>query len=99
MSTYLLLKDVIANTTGQETCLRVVGTREPPGKMSVQIAVKGVANVQIQGRLARDAPWLDIGPPHSQSALAYIEPVQFLRAVSSGMTGDAGVSVWAAWAW
>ncbi len=99
MSVYLLLKEVMTDTTGPETCLRVVGTREPPGKMSVQIAVRGVASVQLQGRLARDAPWLDIGSLHTQSALAYIEPVQFLRAVSSGMAGNAGVSVWAAWAW
>jgi hypothetical protein len=99
MSVYLLLKDVIADTTGAETCIRVIGTREPPGKMSLQVAVKGVANVQLQGKIAREAPWLDLGPLHSQSGLAYIEPVQFLRAVSSGMTENSSVSVWAVWAW
>lgn len=99
MSVCLLLKEVTADTTGPETCIRVIGTREPPSRMSIQIAVAGIANVQIQGKIAREAPWLDLGPAHSTSALKYIEPVQFLRAVSNGMSGSAKVSVWAVWAW
>lgn len=99
MSVCLLLKEVTADTVGAETCIRVIGTREPPGRMSIQVAVNGVANVQIQGKIAREAPWLDLGPVHTTSALAYIEPVQFLRAVSNGMSGSSSVSVWAVWAW
>lgn len=99
MSAMLLLKGVINNTVGQETCLRVIGTREPPARMSIQIDVTGTACVQIQGRVARDAPWLDLGPAHTASALKYIEPVQFLRAVASTMASGASVSVWAVWGW
>ncbi len=99
MSVCLLLKEVTKDTTGAETCIRVIGTREPPGRMSIQVAVTGSANVQIQGKIAREAPWLDLGPLHTASALAYIEPVQFLRAVSSGMAAAASVSVWAVWSW
>jgi hypothetical protein len=99
MSVCLLLKGVTADTTGAETCLRVIGTREPPGRMSIQLDVSGVANVRIQGKIAREAPWLDLGPIHSASTIAYIEPVQFLRAVCSGMAEKSSVSVWAVWAW
>lgn len=99
MSVSLLLKAVCSDTTGQETALRVIGNREPPSKMTLQIAVVGTAHVQIQGRVARDAPWLDIGPSHSTSALLYIDPVQFLRAVADKVGGDSTVSVWAVWAW
>lgn len=99
MSVSLLLKDVTGDTTGQETALRVVGSREPPARMVVQISVSGTANVQIQGRIARDAPWLDLGPAYSISALMHIDPVQFLRAVTNGMVKGSAVSVWAVWAW
>jgi len=99
MSVCLLLKDVSGDTTGPETCIRVVGNREPPGRMSIQVAVNGTANVQIQGKIAREAPWLDLGPVYSASAMAYIEPVQFLRAVASGLASASSVSVWAVWAW
>jgi hypothetical protein len=99
MSVSLLLKAVGSDTTGQETALRVIGAREPPSKMTIQIAVTGTAHVQIQGRIARDAPWLDIGPGHSASALLYIDPVQFLRAVAEKVGSGATVSVWAVWAW
>lgn len=99
MSVCLLLKEVSGDTTGAETCIRVVGTREPPGRMSIQVAVTGTANVQIQGKIAREAPWLNLGPVYSASALAYIEPVQFLRAVASGVASASAVSVWAVWAW
>jgi hypothetical protein len=99
MSVSLLLKAATTDTTGQETSLRIIGSREPPAKMSIQVAVTGTANVRIQGRLARDAPWLDVGPNYSTSALAYIDPMPFLRAVSSGMGASSSVSVWAVWAW
>lgn len=99
MSVCLLLKAVTGDTTGQETSIRVVGNREPPGRMSIQVSVTGVANVQIQGKIAREAPWLDLGKSYSNSALMYIEPVQFLRAVANGMGNDSCVSVWAVWAW
>jgi hypothetical protein len=67
--------------------------------MSIQIAIAGSATVQIQGRIARDAPWQSLGPPRQECALLYIEPVQFLRAVATGVAADTTVSVWAVWAW
>ncbi len=99
MSVTLLLKSAAADSIGQETTLRVIGTREPPARMSIQIAVSGTANVQIQGRIARDAPWLNLGPSHSASAFLHIEPVQFLRAVAAQVGSGSSVSVWAVWAW
>jgi hypothetical protein len=99
MSVVALLKAVKADTEGPETSLRVVGTRETPARMSLQIQVTGAAKVQIQGRIARDAPWVNVGEPYSMSALAFIDPVQFLRAVSTGMIAGSSVSVWAVWAW
>lgn len=99
MAVCLLLKDVNCDTVGQETAMRVVGSREPPGRMGLQISVTGTATVQIQARIARDAPWLDMGPAHSASALMHIEPTQFLRAVANQMGAGSAVSVWAVWGW
>lgn len=99
MSVVSLLERVTANTEGRETSLRVIGSRDPPGKMTVQIAVAGTASVQVQGRISRDAPWTDLGGVHGASALAYIEPIPFLRAVASDMGANSSVSVWATWAW
>jgi hypothetical protein len=99
MSVSILMKAADRDTTGVETVLRVVGTREPPAKMIIQIAVAGTALVQIQGRIARDAPWQDLGPAQSASALYHIDAVQFLRAVVSNVAAKSSVSVWAAWAW
>jgi hypothetical protein len=99
MSACLLLDRAVKDTVGAETCVRVVGGRERPGRMSIQVGVTGTANVQIQGRIVRDAPWLNLGPAYTESALAYIEPVPFLRAVASNMAAGACVSAWAIWAW
>jgi hypothetical protein len=94
-----LLKSVKQATEGPEVVLRVIGTREPPPRMVIQISVLGAASVQIQGRIARDAPWQDVGPVHAKSTLFHIEAIQFLRAVASGVAQDATVSAWAVWAW
>lgn len=99
MSVTQMLKSTGRDTVGQEVVLRVIGTREPPARMVIQVAVSGTASVQIQGRIARDAPWQDLGPVNAASALFHVEAVQFLRAVASGMAADASVSVWAVWAW
>ncbi len=99
MSVSLLLKGVNRDTTGPEIPMRVLGNREVPGKITCQIAVEGQANVHIQGRLARDAPWLDIGAPYQASALLHLDPVQFLRAVTAGMGDNSSVSVWVVWGW
>jgi hypothetical protein len=98
MSAYLM-EGITTNTTGKETLIRVVGTREPPAKMSLQVAVTGAANVQIQGKIAKEAPWADVCPAFNASGIAYIEPIQYLRAVTSGMATSSSVSVWAAWGW
>lgn len=98
MSAYLL-EGITTNVTGKETLIRVVGTREPPAKMSLQVAVTGVANVQIQGKIAKEAPWVDVCPAFTASGLAHIEPIQFLRAVTSNMAASSSVSVWGAWGW
>lgn len=94
-----LLNCVTQDAEGPEVALRVIGTREPPPSMVIQIAIDGSADVQIQGRIARDAPWQSLGPVHSVCALLHVQPVQFLRAVATGVAPDTKVSVWAAWAW
>jgi hypothetical protein len=99
MSTSYLLKGAERDSEGPEVALRVVGSREPPARMVIQIAVVGAATVQIQGRIARDAPWQNVGPAHSASALWHVEAIQFLRAVATSVAAKTTVSVWAAWAW
>lgn len=99
MSVNYLLKSAAADTEGPEVVLRVVGNREPPARMVIQIAIVGSATVQIQGRIARDAPWQCLGPAHREGALLHVDAVQFLRAVASGVTANSTVSVWAVWAW
>jgi hypothetical protein len=98
MSVYLL-KAVDRNAEGPETALKVVGNREAPARMVVQIAVTGEALVQIQGRIDRAAPWQNMGSAQSASALVHIDAVQFLRAITTNVATGAKVSVWAAWAW
>ena len=95
----LLLKSVTQDTTGPEMSMRVLGNREVPGKIALQIAVEGQAKVLIQGRLAKEAPWVDIGPPHQASALLHIDPVPLLRAVTAGMGANSSASVWVVWGW
>jgi hypothetical protein len=99
MSVSHLLKGVTKDQEGPEVSLRVVGTREPPPRMVIQIAIAGSASVQIQGRIARDAPWQSLGPAHCACALLHVEPVQFLRAVATSVAKATTVSVWAVWAW
>jgi len=99
MSVSYLLKAVTRDTEGVELVLRVVGTREPPAQMVIQIAIVGGASVQIQGRIARDAPWHNLGTALVASSLFHIEAVQFLRAVATGVAADATVTAWAVWAW
>ena len=94
-----LLKAVDKNAEGPETVLRVIGTREPPAKMIIQIAMTGAATVQIQGRIDREAPWHNIVPAQSAPAVIHIDAVQFLRAIATNVAAGAKVSVWAAWAW
>jgi hypothetical protein len=98
MSVYLL-KSIDRNAEGPETVLRVVGTREPPARMVVQIAVTGAAVVQIQGRIDREAPWQNLAAAQSASALMHVDAVQFLRAIATDVVAGARVSVWATWAW
>jgi len=97
MAADTLMSNVTADSVGQGVSLRVVGTQIPPARMSIQIAITGSARVQIQGRLHKEAPWVDIGERHSRSALVFIDPVWSLRAVSSETGPDSSVSVWAAW--
>jgi hypothetical protein len=99
MSVSILIKSAGVDTVGQETVLRVVGTREPPAKMVIQIAITGTANAQLQGRIARDAPWVDLDQAHAKSALVHIDAVQFLRVVTTGVASGASVSAWAVWGW
>jgi hypothetical protein len=99
MSVSQLLNAITRDGEGPEVALRVVGTREPPPRMVVQIAIAGSASVQIQGRISRDAPWQSLGPAYGDCALLHLEPVQFLRAVATGVAKETRVSVWAVWAW
>lgn len=97
MAADILMANAVSDTVGTDVSLRVVGTQIPPSKMSVQVAIKGTAKVQIQGRLHRAAPWADIGEKRGESCLIYIDPIWSIRAVSSDTGPDSSVSVWAAW--
>lgn len=99
MSVSHLLKGVTRDAEGPEVALRVVGAKEAPARMVIQIAIAGSASVQIQGRVSREAPWQGLGPVHRDSALMHVDPVQFLRAVTTGVAANTTVSVWAVWAW
>lgn len=97
MAADVLMANAVSDTVGAEFSVRVVGTQIPPAKMSIQIAITGTARVQIQGRLHKMAPWVDIGAPRENSCLIYIDPILSLRAVTSGTGQNSSVSVWAAW--
>ncbi len=97
MAADILMANAIADTVGTDVSIRVVGTQIPPAKMSIQVAINGTAKVQIQGRVHRNAPWVDIGEKRENSCLMYIDPIWSLRAVSSDTGADSSVSVWAAW--
>lgn len=99
MSVQLILKCAGRDTDGAETVLRVVGNREPPARMVIQIAIAGEGEVQLQGRIARDAPWQNIGSAHSVSTIMHIDAVQFLRATATKLLAQSSVAVWAVWAW
>ena len=93
----VLLSNAVADTVGGDLSLRMIGTQIPPVKMSIQVAITGTAMVQIQGRLHKQAPWVDIGEKCRQSCLMYIDPIWSLRAVTTGTGAESSVSVWAAW--
>jgi hypothetical protein len=97
MAADVLMSNAMTDTVGTDVSLRVIGTQIPPVKMSIQIAIKGTARVQIQGRLHKQAPWADIGESRDRSCLIYIEPIWSLRAISSDTGPDSSVSIWAAW--
>lgn len=99
MSGSYLLKSVTQDAEGPEVALRVVGSREPPARMVIQIAILGSASVQIQGRIARDAPWQNLGAAFVASALLHVDAVQFLRAVATSVAAGTTATVWAVWAW
>ena len=99
MSAQVLLKSAARDTDGAETVLRVIGSREPPARMVIQVAITGSGEVQIQGRITRDAPWQNIGPAHSVSTIMHIDAIQFLRATASKLVAQSSASVWADWAW
>lgn len=99
MPAITLLNSALCDAIGAEVVPRIIGSREPPANMVLQISIDGAADVQIQGRITREAPWQNIGPPHSASTLVHINAVQFLRALASNVREGAKVSVWADWAW
>ena len=97
MAADVLMANAISDTIGTGISIRIVGTQIPPAMMSIQIAITGKVNVQIQGRLHKEAPWVDIGERRDQSCLFHINPVWSLRAVSSETGPGSSASVWAAW--
>jgi hypothetical protein len=99
MAATTLLSSSPRDAVGAEVVLRIIGSREPPANMVVQIAIDGAANVQIQGRITRDAPWQNIGPVHAANTLVHFKAVQFLRALASNVQDGTKVSAWADWAW
>lgn len=99
MAAMSLLSAVDRDTVGAEVSLRVIGSREGPSNMVIQLEITGSANVQLEGRIARQAPWQALGPAHHASALVHIKAVQFLRVVASEVAAGSSVSVWADWSW
>jgi hypothetical protein len=99
MSVATLLNAAPRDTVGSEVVLRVIGSREAPADMVIQIAIDGTAQVRIQGRITREAPWLDLGQAHATSALVHVKAVQFLRALACEVQEGTKVSAWADWAW
>lgn len=97
MAADVLLDNAKTDTVGREVSIRMIGSQIPPVSMSVQIAITGTAQVTLQGRLHRNAPWAQIGEMHEKSCLLYISPIPMLRAVSAGTGEGSSVSVWAAW--
>jgi hypothetical protein len=97
MTAYILVERATADAVGRETQLRRIGTRDAPEEVTVQISVEGTGSVQIQGRISKEAPWVDIGDRHVESAIAYVRPIEFLRAVVQGIGTDSKISVWATW--
>jgi hypothetical protein len=92
-----LLTNATTDTVGTDVSIRMIGSQIPPVSMSIQIAIKGTAKVQIQGRLHKNAPWANLGSPYSESCLIYIPPIGMLRAVTTDTGPESSVSVWAAW--
>jgi hypothetical protein len=97
MAADVLMSNVTSDAESPGVSIRIVGTQIPPAKMSIQIAISGKARVQIQGRLHKEAPWVDIGEKQEHSCLIYIDPIWALRAATSGTGPGSSVSVWAAW--
>lgn len=95
----LLLKSVGKDAVGMEFPMRIVGTRDAPAKMVVQVMVEGTAEVQVQGRITKDAPWANVGPLQRTSGLYHVDAVQFLRATAVGVAAESTVCVWVAWGW
>lgn len=97
MAADALMSNATADTVGSGVSLRVIGTRTPPARMAIQIAIIGQAKVQIQGRLAKEAPWANIAEPCDRSCILNLDPIWAVRAVSSDTGANSSVSVWAAW--
>ena len=74
MSTSLLLKSADRDTEGPEVALRVVAdlARHPRARNSSRSPSSGQPRFRSRCRIARDAPWQNVGPAHcaSQQALA-----------------------------
>ncbi|MBC7983025.1 MAG: hypothetical protein H7Y02_04135 [Candidatus Obscuribacterales bacterium] len=96
MAADVLLANAKVDTVGADFSIRIIGSQIPPAKMSIQIAVTGKAQVEIQGRLHKSAPWAKIVSAR-ESCLLYIDPINALRAVTTETSTDSSVSVWAAW--
>jgi hypothetical protein len=99
MAVDVLLENSKVDTVGKETAIRVVGNREPPAKMSIQIDVAGTASVQLQGRVSKNAPWIELGAVHTASSITSMDPIPFMRVITTGMGAASSVSVWAVWGW
>ena len=99
MAVDLLLDNAKVDTVGKETPIRIVGNREPPAKMSIQVDVTGTATVQLHGRVSKNAPWVEMGMPHTASSITSMDPIPFLRVVTTGVGAASAVSVWAIWGW
>ncbi|MET0292731.1 MAG: hypothetical protein ABW136_10240 [Steroidobacteraceae bacterium] len=96
MAADVLISNASADTVSQAVTLRAFGAQVPT-RISIQVAIAGQARVQMQGRLHKEAPWVDIGESLDRSCLFHLDPIWSVRAVSTGTGTGSLVSVWAAW--
>ena len=55
--------------------------------MQISLAAGVTASITVQGKLAEDLPWVDIGEAFTVSGLFEITRVQYMRSITTGVSG------------